>query len=383
MRIPEDVIILPYSQQGADRWIAYNVFARTSLGLSSDALAVIGNLEELPTSEGRLFDIWQTEWFANGEGTLADPTRFLRDTSQWKHCACTVGEVVKMCLEHSILIEDEDKYRERFQAKTSVLDKEHFGNFHQQVGQYLLLQRRMHPSKWWLWQKFDNECKEVRKDNLYGGTQYNFLERYFAEKIQPGTTVLDLGCGTGIYANLMATCGATVLGVDPSREYLEIAQRNAVAGTEFREAVIGERGGLDFLPSEHFDMVFMSDALLFYFVPINPNEKPDIHTLFEDIHRVLKPGGVFISVEPHASFYLNPWFGSESHPFTVLTEYTHPVYRTVPSTSTIIQAIIQGGFIIQGINELYPDPSFEDVDRRAYHFAREFPLWQLLEGRKI
>lgn len=381
MKISEDVIVIPYSQKESGRWVAYNVAARTSLGLSSEALAVLGKLQELPSHI--TVDIWETEWFANGEGTVADPTRFMRDTEQWKHRSCTIDELLRICREHFLLIDDEKAYRKRFQAKTSVLDREHFGNFHQQVGQYLLLQRRIHPSKWWLWQKFDEECKEIRKDNLYSGTQYSFLQRYFAEKLQSGQQVLDLGCGTGVYANLMATCGAQVVGVDPSKEYLEIAQKYAIEGTTFKEAAIGEKGGLDFLPDEQFDIVFMSDALLFYFVPINPDEKPDIRILFNDIRRVLKPGGVFISVEPHPAFYLNPWMGSDEHPFTILTEYAHPMHRTVPPFSGFMKAVIEGGFIIQWMDELYPDPAFEKIDRRAYTFAKEFPLWQLVEARKV
>ncbi|MEA2266554.1 MAG: hypothetical protein QOE27_2137, partial [Solirubrobacteraceae bacterium] len=41
---------------------------------------------------------------------------------------------------------------------------------------------------------------------------------------QPGDRALDLGCGTGNAALLVAESGATVTGVDPSPGLLEVAR---------------------------------------------------------------------------------------------------------------------------------------------------------------
>lgn len=43
----------------------------------------------------------------------------------------------------------------------------------------------------------------------------------------PGEFVVDLGCGTGNAALLMADRGADVLGVDPTRRLLDIAEQSA------------------------------------------------------------------------------------------------------------------------------------------------------------
>src|SRR2546421_4461539 len=48
----------------------------------------------------------------------------------------------------------------------------------------------------------------------------------FRRYIEPGTTVLDLGCGTGAYAELIAdVLDAEVIAVDPSARMLAVAER--------------------------------------------------------------------------------------------------------------------------------------------------------------
>ncbi len=52
----------------------------------------------------------------------------------------------------------------------------------------------------------------------------------------------------------------------------------------------GQEGGLDGTPSSSADMIFMSDALLFYFVPFYPGQQADIQILLADIFRILPDG---------------------------------------------------------------------------------------------
>ena len=98
--------------------------------------------------------------------------------------------------------------------------------------------------------------------------------------------MIDVGCGTGIYSNVMARQGAkSPRGIDPSEDYLAVARSNAVDGTTFERMTIGERGGLDGVATASADMIFMSDALLFYFVPLFPGQKADIKLLLADIRQ--------------------------------------------------------------------------------------------------
>ena len=56
------------------------------------------------------------------------------------------------------------------------------GNFHQQLGQHLMVEKREDPSDWWLNQKFDIKNYKL-KNNLYSAIQGNFLKSYFKNKI--------------------------------------------------------------------------------------------------------------------------------------------------------------------------------------------------------
>ena len=199
---------------------------------------------------------------------LADPTRYKRKKEDWSSKkSVKIQELIQQFYKHFLIIDNETEYLKRFQNKTSLLDVEHFGNFHQQLGQHLMLSKRENSSKWWVKQKFNEDFTSL-KNNLYNAIQGNFLKTYFDQKFHSGDKVVDLGCGVGFYSNMIAKCGASVLGIDPNEDYIEIAKKNADKGTRFEVLDIGVKGKLDTIPTASADYVFMSDALLFYFVPI-------------------------------------------------------------------------------------------------------------------
>jgi SAM-dependent methyltransferase len=171
------------------------------------------------------------------------------------------------------------------------------------------------------------------------------------------------------------------LGIDPNQEYVRLASGRAAAGARFEQMAIGSPGGMKSIPSHSMDLVFMSDALLFYFVPPQKGEPPSLEELFSEIRRALKPDGRFVSLEPHSVFWLLPWLGQEDHPFTVVTEYRRRSYRVTPTLSDLIQAFARGGFCVHWMEELYADPSYRALDERGFHFSDRFPLWHLFELR--
>ncbi len=67
----------------------------------------------------------------------------------------------------------------------------------------------------------------------------------------------------------------------------------------------------------------------------------------------------------------------------MVTEYLNKQFGVVPPLSRMIGALTQAGFAVTAMRELGPHNYFKDVDLRGYHFACEFPLWQLLELRKF
>jgi ubiquinone/menaquinone biosynthesis C-methylase UbiE len=112
-----------------------------------------------------------------------------------------------------------------------------------------------------------------------------------AAGVQPGQRVLDVGCGTGYFARLLARAvGPTglVVGIDPAPEMIAYASRKAgrFDNCQFR---VGTAEALDF-PADHFDVVVSS--LVMHHLP----EDLRVPALRE-MRRVLRPGGTLLVAE--------------------------------------------------------------------------------------
>ena len=101
-----------------------------------------------------------------------------------------------------------------------------------------------------------------------------------------GAAVLDIGCGTGGPAQVLARGkGAKVTGIDVEPQVVERA-KSLAAPAGLSDALsfqLVEPGPLPFADAS-FDAVFSKDSLLHI---------PDKPALYKEVLRVLKPGGVF------------------------------------------------------------------------------------------
>ncbi len=102
----------------------------------------------------------------------------------------------------------------------------------------------------------------------------------------PDGLVVDLGCGSGLWARELLGAGYRVLGIDISEAMIEIAREKA-PGAEFR---VGSLFEADIPPCEAVTAV--SEVLNYLFDPENEERGPD--RLFRRVHEALRPGGVFV-----------------------------------------------------------------------------------------
>jgi SAM-dependent methyltransferase len=94
---------------------------------------------------------------------------------------------------------------------------------------------------------------------------------------QPGERILDVGCGDGALTEKLTHAGATVVGADPSPEFVAAA---TARGLDAR------RLDAQTLPfASEFDAVFTNAALHWI---------PDIDAALRSIRRALRPGGRFV-----------------------------------------------------------------------------------------
>jgi ubiquinone/menaquinone biosynthesis methyltransferase len=108
----------------------------------------------------------------------------------------------------------------------------------------------------------------------------------------PGRRVLDLACGTGDITWQAAHCGAHVVGLDITPRMIELARAKATLAPDPRKRahplfVVGDMCALP-VPDAAFDIVTTGYGL---------RNVPDLPLAIREIARVLKPGGLFLSLD--------------------------------------------------------------------------------------
>ena len=206
--------------------------------------------------------------------------------------------------------------------------------------------------------------------------------------VSPGASVLDLGCGPGLYSLRLAQRGLVVTGVDYSHRSIEYAAASA------------EQHKLD-IRYRYQDYLTLEDsgeydvAMLIYgdFCPLSPEQRSQ---LLQNVYRALKPGGYFIldvTTRAHRKRHgsSNGWYVTENGFWKpglhlVLEQgFDYPeqsifldqaivleedgklsVYRNWFqdfSRETITEELENGGFAVQSVwNDLLGTPFTEDTE---------------------
>lgn len=113
-----------------------------------------------------------------------------------------------------------------------------------------------------------------RNQGSWRGLQ-EWIDRFTAQA-PPEGVLLDVGCGPGRDARLMAGAGRTVVGLDLSEAMLRLAQPTPVIKADMRHLPVGDGAAAG---------VWSQNALLH--VP-----RQDAPAALAEMHRVLSPGGM-------------------------------------------------------------------------------------------
>lgn len=154
-------------------------------------------------------------------------------------------------------------------------------------------------------------------------------------KITSDMQVLDLCCGGGQTTHLLVAQSNHVTGLDASPQSIDRAAKK-VPSAQYVQ------GWAEAMPFEcdQFDLVHTSLAL-------HEMRPVQLWRVLQEVHRVLKPGGIFALVDFHASTHL--LYGSGLHLFLSLFE-----------TETAQQ------FIKTDLADLLTRAGFEPADQRLY-----------------
>jgi len=199
-----------------------------------------------------------------------------------------------------------------------------------------------------------------------------------------GKTILDVGCGPGLYASLMTQNGAVVHGMDISKEFIRIAKEESPA-TEF---ILGEAERLPYKNSE-FDMVTAFTVLHY----LNSWDQ-----VLKEIHAILKKDGIFIFSHRHpftAKAKWKKWFFKK---FSEIEGYfDEGIYYTfkkhknkkVPlvlyhkTYATIIKLLIKYGFEIIDYEDFKPLAKIKELSPSRYKSYLNCPPFCAWKVRKI
>lgn len=113
------------------------------------------------------------------------------------------------------------------------------------------------------------------------------VEHLFSAGIlKEGMRVLDLGCGPGLYAEMIQAKGVRVVGIDGSE--------NSIAYAQERNTRL--KLGIEYKQMDFFEMNFEAefDVVLQIYGEINTFSPENRDRLFQLIHQALKPEGAFV-----------------------------------------------------------------------------------------
>ena len=122
---------------------------------------------------------------------------------------------------------------------------------------------------------------------------YSTPERFFISslirkfRLKPGTKIIDVGCGTGKYSNLLTKFGMKTLGIDISDEAIRHAQ-DRYPQSRFKVADVTQSD----IEQNSYDVIFCSGLSLF-----NEENLDTLLPFMDYLLKVLKNSGLFIFVK--------------------------------------------------------------------------------------
>lgn len=234
-----------------------------------------------------------------------------------------------------------------------------------------------------MYSKFAHEYDEIIQDNIYNAN----LERPTLQSMLPtlvNLSVVDLGCGPGVYAQyLLAQGAAKITCIDYAEEMVQLVARKAELADVKNRVNAYAQDLSKGLPNEidaSADLV-ISPLMVHYLEDLNP--------LFVDVHRILKTGGsfVFSTHHPFADFECSK-SGNYFERELVQQEWDtvgKPVqvkfYRR--SLTELTNAVTQNGLIITQISEGKVDEKAKDMDSETYNYLSNNPNFIFIKCQKI
>ena len=194
-----------------------------------------------------------------------------------------------------------------------------------------------------------------------------------------GKSVLDAGCGPGVYAEILVGMGAEVVAMDANPKMVAFAQDRLGGKALVIEASLEDP--LVFIDDETFDVVI---------APLVMDYIKNWRATFAEFFRVLKPGGILVfSMEHPMMKYFD--HQAESNYFDVdQVTYTWRGFGTpveVPSyrrsLAEIFNPLIESGFTLDMVLEPLPTEEFKERAPRDFEELTHQPGFMCIRAVKV
>lgn len=188
-----------------------------------------------------------------------------------------------------------------------------------------------------------------------------------------GLKILDLGCGSGWYAEYLTKKGAQVYAIDSSQTMVELTKLR-VPSCQVHLADLEKP--LDCLAENLFDIIL--GPLVIHYIK-------DWFELFSHLTNFLKPGGsfVFSTHSPHtefSNFNLSNYF--EKVQIKDYWENMGEVKFYHHTLHELTENLYRAGFLIERIQEPMPTPEMEKADPNMYHNITKQPWFLFVKAIK-
>ncbi len=137
--------------------------------------------------------------------------------------------------------------------------------------------------------KFDSDIGKLARlmaESIAGTSRRNAILSEM--RIQPGDTIIDVGCGAGhLLPHLAKAVGGsgTIYGLDPTTDQMEQAKKRC---EDFQNIIfIEEHADKSDLQDESCDSATSTQALEYI---------PNVDAALDEITRIIKPGGAFVNI---------------------------------------------------------------------------------------
>lgn len=228
-----------------------------------------------------------------------------------------------------------------------------------------------------MYSKYAREYDLAVQNNIYNA----HLERPCLQamlKELEGKNILDLGCGSGIYAKYLLDNGATVTSIDSSSDMIDLVIEKF--GNQLKAYVQDLSIGLPDEASESFDIAIC---------PLMVHYIEDLSRLFADIRRVLKEDGYFVFSTHHplvdfkltksGNYFRREYVSEQWNTIDKLVEVSF--YRR--SLTELFNYITNNGMFVSQLSEGKPSAEMKEISPKHYEQLSKKPNFIFIKCQKF